>query len=851
MNAIKSGNQVVMLGKDSTSSKNAPFGTNPHYITAVGTDSRGNIIAEDPDLPQSTVTYNKNKVLGSMIKSVVTGRGGRGRGRGNNATRKYLRRLSGRGRGTVGPEAILNIAWSQVGTISNGSNDVVYNDVFYGYHATGENYKWCCVFVWWVFNQAGAGHLLPIKTGRCRDLLSAFQSKGQTVKYEELQPGDIAFMNFDGGITAYHVGIVTGIDDKGNVCTIDGNTTMDDGTGNWGVQYKARSRKYFVGYARPDYPYEYDDSNIVDMTKYGDSTDYYSMVSNNAAETMDNEMINSSPQMSTVTNPSTAATSAVNAVANTGNNNSIGTTKTINGVPVVSSGISGYVLKSDAQNSTTGSNSKAAKYESIGDIFTLFTTLGKNIFKAWLGEDRYNAFFGGENEDSSVDSSETITDTTYLSMGETNRANGSTDNEGSTTPTSSSGSILESFMSKNTAENNYDGLSENQLNSIVSTNTSSTAAKSGTDAVASTVSTSIPSTTTASSGNTASAVTAPNGDHVLTASDNAKFIWNHLANKGVYTKAGLAGILGNLEQESGFKPANLENTFEYKYGDDATYTKMVDNGSYSKDDFVNQHKCGYGLPGWTWWSLKEGLWDATVGKNKSLGDLEAQTEYLHTNIRDQYPGLFKTLTSTNDYNTAADAMLEQYERPYGFSQNASQTGWSTDPDHIAARNREYNTRRGNAQRAYTTYAGEGRNSGISVSEALSGGASRTTNAGLATESISMNTSETPTMTPAAHTATNSTVDYTMFLETIVEVLLSIADNTAMLNKIINILSENFDIKVDASDISSARDQARSTAKQNLNDLIKRTNGNNIHASNLLENRDTASIVAQMVALARE
>ena len=604
------------------------------------------------------------------------------------------------------------------------------------------------------------------------------------------------------------------------------------------------------------------------MTKYGDKTDYYSMAMNNTEGEIEADIASTS-QYSSVTNPepaTNAATSAVNQVANTSNNSS--NVKTVNGVPVVSSGVSGYVLKSDAQSSSTAKNASTKhKYESIGDIFNLFTQLGTNIFKAWLGEDRYNALFG-KNTEEGGEGELSVTDTTYLSQGESARDEGARTSTESSAPSTTSSSSSGIFA-KNTEGNNYDGLSQAQLDAI---QPSETAAKSGTNTVSSrptevngvpVVSAAVTKPTTAvqkattsvaSSGNTGSlagAVDTANGNHVLTASDNAKFIWNYLANKGEYTKAGLAGILGNLEQESGFKPANLENTFEWQYGDDDTYTKKVNSGEYTRDDFANGHKCGYGLPGWTWHSLKAGLWDATVGQNKSLGDLEAQTEYLYSNIKEQYPGLHKILTSTNDYNTAADAMLEQYERPYGFSQNASKTGWSEDPNHIAARNREYNTRRGNAQRAYSTYAGEGRNPGISVSKALAGGASRTVDTGLATDAISSaNTSVTPNMAPAAHTATG-TVDYTTFLETIVEVLLSIADNTAMLNKIINILSENFDIKVDPTDVSSARTEARSKAKQNLNDLIKRTNGNNIHASNLLENRDTASILAQMSALARE
>lgn len=75
MNALKNGNQVVMLGKDNGNSISQPFGKNPHFITAVGIDNKNNqIIVEDPDLPQRKVKYSKDKLFSSMMSSVVTNR---------------------------------------------------------------------------------------------------------------------------------------------------------------------------------------------------------------------------------------------------------------------------------------------------------------------------------------------------------------------------------------------------------------------------------------------------------------------------------------------------------------------------------------------------------------------------------------------------------------------------------------------------------------------------------------------------------------------------------------------------------------------------------------------------------
>lgn len=833
MKAIKNGNQVVMLGKDSSDSKNAPFGSNPHFITAVGTDRRGNIIAEDPDMPQSTIAYNKNKVLGSMIKSVVAGSSRRSRisrPKFNGKGRRSLR-LYGRSRG-LGPEGIINIAYSQIGKMATIDNQVVYNDVFYGYHAYGPNYGWCCVFVWWCFNQAGAEHLLPVKTGRCADLMSAFSSRGQLV--DDPKMGDIAFMNFNGGSNAAHVGIVIGVEKDGKVITIDGNTTVgDSNNAPYGVEYKVRPRKYFVGFARPTYPYEYNEKSVVNMEDYDDYTDYYSMAHN-----YDSESESITDSVDSAMTQGNAASSGTNQVINSSNTSNANRKTTSSGVPIVTTSVPSYKVKSTA-SSSVNSNDKYAKYSSLGDIFSIFTQLGSNILKAWIGEDRYNALF---NSGSNTSDSESTTST------DADESVNSTSSETQSTSSSNSNNLsleeLRNIGKTSTTSNNSSTSTAN--NSSVNKNLSTTAAV---NSIAS----------SASSGDLATEKTGTvNGDYAnsLSASDNAKYIWNALSKKGVYTKAGLAGIMGNLEQESGYKPANVENTYEYKYGDDVTYTSRVDNGTYTRDQFIGApnnpdgHHFGYGLPGWTYYTLKEGLYDNTVGKKKSLGDMDSQINYLHDTISNigEYKGLYNTLTTTDNVDEAADAMLENYERPYGFSM----VNGVYDPNLADQRTREYNTRRSNAERVYSIYAGSGRkHPGISASKALSGRA-RIANTGLSTKSIrNINNDSNTAIANSTPTVVSNVTNYASFLESIVEILVSIADNTAMLNKIISILSDNFNIKVDPSDISSVRSQARDKAKQSLNELIKRTNGNNLHVSNLLENNGTQAIIAQMAMLARE
>lgn len=71
--AVRSGSPTILLGQDSRNSSkaNSPFGPNPHYVVARGTDSRGNVYIDDPEL-NGTALYNKS-ILNNAKLGVMTG----------------------------------------------------------------------------------------------------------------------------------------------------------------------------------------------------------------------------------------------------------------------------------------------------------------------------------------------------------------------------------------------------------------------------------------------------------------------------------------------------------------------------------------------------------------------------------------------------------------------------------------------------------------------------------------------------------------------------------------------------------------------------------------------------------
>ena len=98
-----------------------------------------------------------------------------------------------------------------------------------------------------------------------------------------------------------------------------------------------------------------------------------------------------------------------------------------------------------------------------------------------------------------------------------------------------------------------------------------------------------------------------------------KRIWDFLKAEG-FNDFGVAGLMGNLDAESGLRPNNLQDTYSIKFKlTDTQYTIAVDNGSYT--NFIYD-EAGYGLAQWTYWSRKQNLLNYAKSKNKSIGDLQ-------------------------------------------------------------------------------------------------------------------------------------------------------------------------------------------------------------------------------------
>lgn len=156
----------------------------------------------------------------------------------------------------VTAEKILALAKAQVGVKESpaGSNKVKYNTAYYGKTVSGKAYPWCCVFIWWLFDQLKANDLFygGKKTASCTTLMDYAKQNGLFVN-KDYKPGDLIFFNWDGAKSyANHIGICVEATSGAVVC-IEGNTSLTNQDNGGCVMERKRYLTKVVGAYRPKY----------------------------------------------------------------------------------------------------------------------------------------------------------------------------------------------------------------------------------------------------------------------------------------------------------------------------------------------------------------------------------------------------------------------------------------------------------------------------------------------------------------------------------------------------------------------------------------------------------------------
>ena len=148
--------------------------------------------------------------------------------------------------------------------------------------------------------------------------------------------------------------------------------------------------------------------------------------------------------------------------------------------------------------------------------------------------------------------------------------------------------------------------------------------------------------------------------------NNAKKIWDFLKSKG-FNDYACAGIIANLDCESGLNPKNLQDSYQRKLGfTDESYVAAIDNGTYTKEQFINDG-AGAFLAQWTFHSRKRALYEYVKSKGVSIGDLDTQLEFLYKELSQSFKSLYQSLLTVTSVSNATTAVMLKYECPYDQS----------------------------------------------------------------------------------------------------------------------------------------------------------------------------------------
>lgn len=150
----------------------------------------------------------------------------------------------------------------------------------------------------------------------------------------------------------------------------------------------------------------------------------------------------------------------------------------------------------------------------------------------------------------------------------------------------------------------------------------------------------------------------------------ALYIANECIKAGM-TVAGAAGVLANVEAESAFRSTNVQDAYEGRVGNDASYTAKVDNGSYK--NFAGD-KAGYGLAQWTLGSRKAELLAYAKKHGVSVGDLKMQTAFIIYEMQRDYRSTWDVCASSEDPFNCGYVICMRYERPADTEAQANYRG---------------------------------------------------------------------------------------------------------------------------------------------------------------------------------
>lgn len=145
-------------------------------------------------------------------------------------------------------------------------------------------------------------------------------------------------------------------------------------------------------------------------------------------------------------------------------------------------------------------------------------------------------------------------------------------------------------------------------------------------------------------------------------SEASQKMWTFFKEKGLSDEA-TAALIGNIYSESALNTMNLENAYETLSGySDASYTSAVNDGSYSREQFIYD-QAGYGLCQWTSAYRKTELYDMAGSRGVSIHDIGIQMDIIWEELNSEHSYLLSYLQYPLSLRQASDIVLSHYMVP--------------------------------------------------------------------------------------------------------------------------------------------------------------------------------------------
>lgn len=126
------------------------------------------------------------------------------------------------------------------------------------------------------------------------------------------------------------------------------------------------------------------------------------------------------------------------------------------------------------------------------------------------------------------------------------------------------------------------------------------------------------------------------------------------------TRAGALGTMANIRAEGLMRGNNAQDSYGF---DDDQYTAAVDTGNPEFLERFCTDLVGYGYAQWTDPKRKRKLLAYAMNKGTSIGDEYMQAHFIIKEMKEDFPSVWQTVSTSDDLEECVRVVLYVYENP--------------------------------------------------------------------------------------------------------------------------------------------------------------------------------------------